>query len=271
MFGLAGKTAIVWGGGRGMGEESAMRLARAGCDIAVADIDMAAAERVIGRVRELGRRAIALTANVTVEAEVDRAVADAEAALGPLSVMVTVVGMSGFRPIIDTSAEQWDREHSINLKSVFLTARAVARAMVRDGREGAITAICSVSGLTSAPNHAAYGAAKAGVAHLVRSMAAELGPNIRVNAVAPGTIHTFRVQPTPERVAVIRKRVPARRFGTTDEIGKAVLFLSSDLASFVTGETLAVDGGWMSAFLLDPATEATPTDAQIDWKAVAPA
>src|SRR3546814_17457241 len=86
-------------------------------------------------------------------------------------------------------------------------------------------------------------------------MAAELGPDIRVNAIAPGTIHTFRVQPTPERVEVIERRVPARRFGTTDEIAKAALFLSSDLASFVTGQTIAVDGGWMASFLLDQGRE----------------
>src|SRR3546814_2127872 len=115
--------------------------------------------------------------------------------------MVTVVGMAGFRPFLDISVDQWDREQAINLKSVFLTSQAVARTMVRDGRRGAITAICSVSGLTSAPNHAAYGAAKAGVASLIHSMAAELAPAIRVNAIAPGTIHTARVQPTPARVA----------------------------------------------------------------------
>src|SRR3546814_19841507 len=114
--------------------------------------------------------------------------------------------MSGFRPVIDTTVEQWDREHAINLKSVFLTGRAVARKMVSGRRGGVITAICSVSGLSSAPNHAAYGAAKAGVAHLVRSMAAELGPDIRVNAIAPGTLPTFRVQPTPEPVEVHKRR-----------------------------------------------------------------
>src|SRR3546814_11310988 len=98
--------------------------------------------------------------------------------------------MSGFRPVIDTTVEQWDREHAINLKSVFLTGRAVARKMVSGRRGGVITAICSVSGLSSAPNHAAYGAAKAGVAHLVRSMAAELGPRSEERRVGKECVRT---------------------------------------------------------------------------------
>jgi NAD(P)-dependent dehydrogenase (short-subunit alcohol dehydrogenase family) len=269
VFGLTDRAAIVWGGGSGMGERTAMWLGEAGCHVAVVDIDTAAAESVAGQLRALGRKATALTANVTIESEVDQAVRDAEAAIGPLTVMATVVGMSGFNRIVNTTAEQWDREHSVNLKSFFLTARAVARVMLAEGRSGAITAVCSVSGLVSAPNHGVYGSAKAGMAHLVRTLAVELGPNIRVNAVAPGGIVTARVQPTPERVAAIRRRVPMQRLGTTDEIAKAMLFLSSDLASYVTGHTLAVDGGWTSAFVIDEQDMlADLPDKNIDWDAV---
>ncbi|MBB6193455.1 NAD(P)-dependent dehydrogenase (short-subunit alcohol dehydrogenase family) [Sphingobium wenxiniae] len=266
MFGLIDKVAIVWGGGSGMGEATALRLARAGCDVAVVDLDIALAEAVAAKISALGRRAIALAANVTDEQQVDRAVAETESGLGPIGVMVTVVGMAGFGPVLDITSEQWDREQSINLKSVFLTAKSVARTMVRNGG-GAITAICSVSGLTSAPRHASYGAAKAGVAHLVRSMGAELAPRIRVNAVAPGTIETQRVKATEERIAAIERRVPMARMGSVDEIAKAVLFLSSDLASFVTGQTLAVDGGWTSQFLMD-AHDSSSTDKDIDWEKV---
>src|SRR3546814_15372697 len=115
MFGVAGKCAIVGGGGRGMGEESAMRLARAGCDVAIADIDLSAAERVAGRVRSLGRKALVLLANVTDEAEVDQAVDDTEAQLGPIHAMVTVVGRSGERRVgkecVSTCRSRWSPYH----------------------------------------------------------------------------------------------------------------------------------------------------------------
>jgi NAD(P)-dependent dehydrogenase (short-subunit alcohol dehydrogenase family) len=269
VFGLAGRAAIVWGGGQGMGERTAIWLAEAGCDVAVVDIVTDLAEQVAEQVRALGRRAVALTANITIEDEVDQAVRDAEAAIGGLTIMATVVGMTGYRRIVDTPVDQWEREYALNLKGFFLTSRAVARAMIAGGRGGAITSVCSVSGLVSAPNHAIYGAAKAGMINLVRSLAVELGPDIRVNAVAPGGIHTVRVQPTPERIAAIRRRVPLQRLGTTDEIAKAILFLSSDLASFVTGQTLPVDGGWSAAFLLDEQDLlADRSDKNVDWDAV---
>jgi len=182
--------------------------------------------------------------------------------------MATVIGLTGYTRVIDTPVEEWDREHAINLKHFFLTARAVARSMVAGGRKGTITAVASVS-MHSAPNHAVYGAAKAGMTNLVRSLAAELGPDIRVNAVAPGGIHTARVQPTPERIAAIRKRVPLQRLGTTDEIGKSMLFLASEMSSYITGHTLAVDGGWTSAFLIgEEDLLADRSDKNVDWDKV---
>jgi NAD(P)-dependent dehydrogenase (short-subunit alcohol dehydrogenase family) len=268
LFGLAGRAAIVWGGGAGMGERTAWYLAQAGCDVAVVDIDGALAEKVAESLRGLGRKSVAIKANVLVEDEVDRAVQQAEAAIGGLTVMATVIGLTGYTRVIDTSVEQWDREHAINLKHFFLTARAVARSMVAGGRKGTITAVASVS-MHSAPNHAVYGAAKAGLTNLVKSLAVELGPNIRVNAVAPGGIHTVRVQPTPERIAAIRKRVPLQRLGTTDEIGKSMLFLASEMSSYITGHTLAVDGGWTSAFLIgEEDLLADRSDKNVDWDKV---
>lgn len=269
IFGLAGRAAIVWGGGAGMGERTAWWLAQAGCDVAVVDIDGALAVKVADELRARGRRAVAIAANALVEHEVDQAVRDAEAAIGGLTVMATVIGLTGYSRVIDTSLADWERDQAINLKHFFLTARAVARSMVAGGRGGAITAVCSVSGLASAPNHASYGAAKAGMRNLVSSLAVELGPAIRVNAVAPGGIHTVRVQPTPERIAAIRRRVPLQRLGTTDEIGKAMLFLSSEMASFITGQTLAVDGGWSSAFLIgEEDLLADRSDKNVDWDKV---
>ena len=252
MFGLSGKTAVVWGGGQGLGAASARRLARAGCNIAVVDYVSERAEQIAGEIRVLGRQAVALTADATNEKQVQAAVTAAEEALAPVDVMVTVVGMATWKPLLDVDADDWSHDIAANLNSFLYTSRAVARSLRRTGRSGAIVGITSVSGLISAPMHAPYGAAKAALIHLVRSMAVEWGPAVRVNAVAPGVIETPRVAATPERVAAVRSRLPMKRMGTADELAKAVLFLASDLASLVTGHTLAVDGGWTSAFLMDP-------------------
>ena len=261
MFGLAGKTALVWGGGQGMGAATALRLARVGCQVAVVDCVPERAEQTARELERRGARAVAVIADVTDEAQAQAAVAETEARLSPVDVMVTVVGMASFKPLTEVSADDWSRDFAVNLNSFLYTSRAVARSLMRERRSGAIVGIASVSGLVSAPLHAPYGAAKAALVHLVRSMAVEWGPLIRVNAVAPGAIETPRVVATPQRVAAIRSRIPMKRMGTADEIAKAALFLVSDLASLVTGHTLAADGGWMSAFLLDPSVGVDPASS----------
>lgn len=268
MFGLAGKTAIVWGGGQGMGEASALRLARAGCDVAVVDQVKERAEGVAAKIRALGRKAVTIGADITSKADVERAMAEAEAALAPIDVMVSVIGMAGWVKIVDMAEDEWDRIVDLNLKGFFLAAQAAAKSMIAGGRRGSIVSVCSVSGLSAAPMHSHYGAAKAGMVNLVRSMASEWSPQIRVNAIAPGTIETARVEATEERVETMRKRVPMERMGQPDEIAKGVLFMASDLGSYVTGQTLAVDGGWMSTFLMDWKTEiTTPHATNVAYKA----
>lgn len=262
MFGLAGRRAIVWGGGQGMGEASALRLARAGCDVALVDMVQERAAEVADKVAALGRKAVAIGADITSSAGVARATAEAEDAIGPIDVMVNVIGMAGWVKLVDMDEAEWDRVVNLNLKGFFLAAQAAARSMIAGDRPGAIVSICSVSGLTSAPMHGHYGAAKAGMVNLVRSMACEWGPLIRVNAVAPGTTETARVQPTPERTREAKERVPLERMGQPDEIAKAVLFFASDLASNITGQTLACDGGWTASALMRWKTGFTPPPAE---------
>jgi 2-deoxy-D-gluconate 3-dehydrogenase len=251
LFQLEDKVALVVGGGQGMGESITLLLARAGCDVAVLDIAPERAEGVAGAVRALGRRSAAITADVLDPTQVPGAVTAVERELGGPDILVTVVGGATYKLLLDLTPEDWEADLRRNLSHFFFIGREVAASLIRRERPGAMVCIASVAGLQSSPVHAAYGAAKAGLVNLVRTMAMEWGPHgIRVNAIAPGGIVTPTFPETAEARARERQGpVPLRRRGTTDEIAKAALFLVSDLASYVTGETLAVDGGWMATFL----------------------
>jgi NAD(P)-dependent dehydrogenase (short-subunit alcohol dehydrogenase family) len=257
VFKLVGKKAVVIGGGLGMGESTAMRLAEAGCDVAVVDLDIGRAEKVAGQVEALGRRAVPIACDVLDDKAVVAMVDEVERSLGGLDVMASIVGQAVWSGVLDLKPEQWDLDHRRNLRYFFVVAQAVARSMVSRGVGGAITAVSSVSGIGGAPGHAAYGAAKAGLISLVKSMAVELADHgVRVNSIAPGVIRTPRTLLNPNAAAfdeqIRQSLIPFKRQGETDEIAKAILFLSSDLASFVTGQTLAVDGGWTAQFLIGP-------------------
>lgn len=245
LFGLKGKTALILGAGQGIGEATALMLASQGCNVVCVDVDRARAEAIADQVRQAGVQAAGLVGDILDDDQLARIVADAEAAFGGLDVLITVVGSTAFRPLLETSAEDWDKEQRINIRYVFLAAKAFAARRAEDGRGGAITVVASVSGVMAAPRHAPYGAAKAGLIHLVKSMATEWAPlGIRVNAVAPGSIITPRLPDTEEwRDQIARSAHPMQRRGTVDEIAGPVVFLSSRLASYVTGQTLASDGG----------------------------
>ena len=249
LFGLTGKVAMVIGGGQGMGERSSIRLAEAGCDVAVVDLELARAEAVAAKVRALGRRAVGIAANILDDSQAPALVANVEKALGAPDVLVTIVGQANWKSLLDMNGADWDLDMNRNLRYIFIHAREVAESMVLHKKGGSMVFISSVSGLQSAPMHASYGAAKFGLVNLVRTMACEWSQfGIRANAIAPGQIYTPRIPRTPERQAAIEQSlVPMKRRGETDEIGKAVLFLASEMASYVTGTTLPVDGGWMSA------------------------
>lgn len=254
-FGLSGKAAMVIGGGLGMGESTSLLLAAAGCDVAVVDIDEGRAQGVADKVAALGRKGIAVTANVLLPGQAERVVADIEQALGGLDVVVTIVGQAVFVNFLDLTEEEWELDQKRNVKYFAFVAQAAARSMIRRGKPGAITAIASVSGMQSAPCHAAYGVAKAGLINLVKSLAVELAPyGIRVNAVSPGAIKTPRLSTGPNATwdddQFTNSMIPFKRAGVPDDIGKAVLFLSSELAGYISGQTLAVDGGFTAIWTL---------------------
>lgn len=251
LFGLRGKKALIVGGGQGMGEASARFLAHAGCDVALVDLEQERADRVAAIVTGIGPRAVTVVGDVLDDAQIPRIVAEAEEKLGGLDRMVSIVGAASWGSLLETTGDIWDQQMRLNLRYFFLMSKEVANAMIRRGTGGRIVGIASVDGQRASPMRGAYGAAKAGLISVVQTMAVEWAPhNISVNAIAPGHIVTPRLFDTPRRVeGYANSLIPLRRRGTTDDIGKAVLFLLSDLASYVNGTTLDVDGGLLSANL----------------------
>lgn len=270
-LGLTGKHAIVWGGGFGMGERTSIRLAQAGARVVVVDLLQERAEKIAGELNEQGAKAIALQADVRSEDSVEATLEAAEGVFGPVDVMATVIGLGVWDQVVDMSLDKFNESILLNLTSFFLPARAVGRSLLRNKKPGAIACVSSVSGLTSAPNHAGYGAAKAGMINLVRTMADEWGPyGIRVNAAMPGSAATPRLTlgeaGQAAMNAAMKAKVPLGRAATPDELAKAILFLLSDLASYVTGHNLHVDGGWTSTFLMQSIGEGGPSSASVvNW------
>jgi NAD(P)-dependent dehydrogenase (short-subunit alcohol dehydrogenase family) len=253
LFGLEGKRIIVLGGGLGMGEATCNLLGDLGCNVAVLDIVPERAERVAASVAGKGVCGLPLIADVTDDEALLAAIEQAEQILGPLDGMVTIVGMSYMGSALDVSMEVWDTDHRRNLRYIYLAARELTRRLIARGAPGAIASIASVDGIRASTNHAAYGAAKAGLVHIAKSLAAEWAPHgVRFNVVAPGGMVTTRVplKSEAEELALMG-RVPMRRRGGVDDIAHALVFLLSDMASYITGQTLAVDGGFTSVGPVD--------------------
>jgi len=196
---------------------------------------------------------VPVTADIRERAGVQAAVEATVAALGGVDVAVDIVGEARWGRVLELSDDDWDASFALVLRHVFHLAQLAGRRMVAQGTGGALVSIASVSGLSSAPLHGAYGAAKAGLVALTKTLAVELAASrIRVNSVAPGAVLTPRLLAitTPERREASAKAIPMGRLASPEEIGNAVLFLASDLASYVTGQTLVVDGGAMAQYPL---------------------
>jgi len=254
LFGLDGKVALVLGGGFGMGEQCSRWLARAGCHVIVADIIPERAANVAAQVRAMGRKAYAAVGDMCDPATVDTVLPAAEAELGGVDILVSIIGEAGWFSVLDTTLEDWKYDQRRNLDYFFYCSQWAARSMVKRGAGGAMCAIASVDGMQSSPMHGAYGAAKAGLISLVKTMAMELGPHgIRVNAVAPGVIKTPRAVARRPAEAIDENAremgIPLGRAGAPDEVANAVLYLVSDMARYVTGITLPMDGGWLASRL----------------------
>jgi NAD(P)-dependent dehydrogenase (short-subunit alcohol dehydrogenase family) len=250
VFGLDGKPALVVGGGSGIGRETAKLLAEVGARVAVADLDPDRAAQVAKEVD-----GIAISGDVTDPADAQRVVDEAHSGLGGLAVVANIVGLAAWADIMSVDLATWEGDLRINLTQHLLVGRAAARYMIDEGVRGSLALVTSISGIYGAPNHSAYGAAKAGATNLARSMANEWAPyGIRVNSVAPDVIATPRVvagfedRGVSDMNSIVREEALLGRWGRPEEIAGPLVFLLSDLAAFITGQNLIVDGGSNARF-----------------------
>jgi 3-oxoacyl-[acyl-carrier protein] reductase len=242
---LAGKAALVTGGSRGIGRAIAEMLARAGAQVALSyHRDEAAAREVLDSISGAGGRAIAIAADLADWSEAERLVRAAVESFGPVDILVVNHGIWKRAPIHSMSEAQWDETAQINLKGAVALCRYAA-AVMRERRSGSIVLISSTAGQRGEPEHSHYAATKGALISMTKSLAPELSPfGIRVNCVAPGWVETDMIQSAlATRRADIEGLIPLGRVGKPEEIAGAVLFLVSDLSTFVTGEILNVNGG----------------------------
>jgi NAD(P)-dependent dehydrogenase (short-subunit alcohol dehydrogenase family) len=242
------KVALVTGAARGIGLATAQKFLADGWRVALLDILDAELRASVAALRR-PEATLALVADVADPQAVQAAVREMHRHFGGIDALVNNAGIAAFKPILDVTLDEWNRILAVNLTGPFLLAQAVAPLM-RDRRGGAIVNIASISGLRASTLRVAYGTSKAALAHLTKQQAAELGEyGIRVNAVAPGPVDTAMAKAvhTPEIRADYHDHIPLNRYGLESELAEAICFLCSDKASYITGQVLAVDGGFDAA------------------------
>ncbi len=247
---LAGKTAVITGGGTGIGQAIALAFARAGARVAVAGRRMEKLQETLGRLKQAGGEAIAVECDVTKVADTERLVKAAESRFGNVSILINNAGALSVSTVETISEEDWDRVMATNVKGPFLMSRAVLPAMRRAGG-GSIVNIGSVLGIAAIRDRAAYCASKGGVAMLTKAMALDHArDNIRVNCVCPSIVETAMTQMFFAETEAARKTresrlvsIPLGRFGQPSDIAGIVVFLASEESSWMTGTVIPVDGG----------------------------
>ena len=246
---LDNKVAIVTGGSRGIGRAIALQFAEAGADVVVVSRTQADLDRVADEIRGLGRNALAVQANIATKADVDNMVSKTVEHFGTIDILVNNAAVNVMRPLLDLREDGWNRVMDVSLKGYFLCTQAAARVMVTR-KSGNIINIVSDAAVKAAPALGVYGIAKAGVVMMTRLFAVDLAShNIRVNAIGPGMVKTGFSQPmwvNPDMRTLIEASIPLKRIAEPEEIASVALFLTSDAASYITGETVFADGGTLA-------------------------
>lgn len=246
-FRLDGKSALVTGAARGLGQAMAVALAQAGADVVAADLGEC--RETQDRIQALGRRCAVENADVSASGAAQKLVDEALAAFGRLDILVNNAGIIRRAPFLEFSEKDWDEVLSVNIRAVFLLCQSAARVMVKQGR-GKIINIASMLSFQGGIRVPSYTASKSAVMGLTRLLACELGPQgINANAIAPGymaTENTRALREDPERNQAILERIPMGRWGNPDDLAGIVVFLSSEASDYINGYTIAVDGGWLA-------------------------
>jgi NAD(P)-dependent dehydrogenase (short-subunit alcohol dehydrogenase family) len=251
-FGLDGRTALVTGGGQGIGQAFCFALGEAGAKVAVVDINLAAAEETAGLCEKRGISAIAVRTDVTSEEDVRKMMKAVIDKWGFLTIGVNNAGMGVWRAAIEQDFGEWRKLLALNLDSVFLCARHEAREMEKKGYGKIINTASMSAHISNTPqNQCAYNASKAGVLHLTRSLAAEWAPkNIRVNSISPGYTKTMLVEKlleTPEGKTMLPKwleKIPMGRMASVEDLQGAAVYLASEASDYATGTDIIIDGGY---------------------------
>jgi len=248
---LDNKVALVTGGRRGIGKDVALAFAQAGADVAVCDYtdEDGELEAVEQGIKGSGRQALTMMTDVTKRADVQNLVKAVKEKFGRIDILFNAAGilMSKRSPILETSDEDWDNVMAVNLKGTFLCCQEAGKVM-HEQKSGSIISMASIAGIKPMQNGVAYCVSKAGVIMLTKTLAMELGPyNIRVNAIAPWMIitkMTERARSNPTRWQYVLSQTPMGHVGETSDIANTALFLASDDTGWMTGHTIALDGGY---------------------------
>lgn len=249
-FSLAGRRALVTGGGRGLGRGIADGLADAGAEVVVLGRTAAELEAAAAAIRTRGGSARAHVADIATAGDCRALVAAIEDAAGPLDIVVQAAGNQVRRPALEVEPEDWARILDVHLTGPFFLAQAAARRMVERGGPGRLILVGSIGSYRGLRNILPYTAAKTGLLGVVRSLAIELaGSGVTVNMIAPGyyeTQLTADLLADPERRAWVESRIPEGRLGAPQDVAGAAVFLASDASAYVTGQSIVVDGGWLA-------------------------